>query len=227
MNKRTRAAFTLNLSDGPHKRGNVTARRTGFADIRIDVIHGRVSAGQDELDHIIDIIIDVILCKYIYYIVYNYHMNPTPSFSRLMLPLPHARVIWYCAWFSLPSAIYAYSRPESAHLAVVPASVWASSLLYWRNPVRNSWRRRLDIAVVFSGLTYQSYYAFRYAPARTTPTNTALIVTAASCYGISQYYLARGRMWPATYTHAAIHIVANLANLVLYDGMNNTTHKQI
>jgi hypothetical protein len=158
-------------------------------------------------------------------------MNPTPSFSRLMLPIPHARVIWYCAWSSIASAIYAYSRPESAHLALVPASVWASSLLYWRNPVRNSWRRRLDIAVVLSGVTYQSYYVYTatataLAPS-TTQTYTALIGLSASCYGISQYYLARGRMWPATYTHAAIHIVANLANLVLYDGMNNTTHKQI
>jgi hypothetical protein len=154
----------------------------------------------------------------------------------LTLPLPQADFIWRCAWLSVPSAIYAATAASSTtHLAVVPASVWLTSLLYWRNPVRNSWRRRLDIAVVFSGVTYQSYYAFRYAPAATatalapstTQTYTALIGLSASCYGISQYYLARGRMWPATYTHAAIHIVANLANLVLYDGMNNTTHKQI
>ena len=85
---------------------------------------------------------------------------PVPT---LALPLPHAHFIWYCAWFSLPSAIYAYSRPESAHLAVVPAAVFTTSLIYWRNPIRNSWRRTLDIAVVFSGMTYQTYYAFRYA----------------------------------------------------------------
>ena len=144
--------------------------------------------------------------------------------ALLTLPLPNARFIWYCAWSSLPSAIYANSHPASAHLALVPASVWASSLLYWRNPVRNSWRRTLDIAVVFSGVTYQSYYAFRYAPALTY---TALIGLSASCYGISQYYLARGRMWPATYTHAAIHIVANIANIVLYDGVTNITHQPI
>ena len=146
------------------------------------------------------------------------------STTALALPLPHAHVIWYCAWFSLPSAIYAYSHPESAHLAIVPAAVFTTSLIYWRNPIRNSWRRTLDIAVVFSGVTYQSYYAFRYAPALTY---TALIGLSASCYGISQYYLARGRMWPATYTHAAIHIVANIANIVLYDGVTNITHQPI
>lgn len=137
----------------------------------------------------------------------------------LTLPLPNAHFIWYCAWFSLPSAIYAYSQRRSAHLAVVPASVWATSLLYWHNPVRDSWRRTLDIAVVFSGLTYQTYYAFRYrTKSRTTPTYTALIVMSASCYGWSTYLLAQGHIWPATYTHAAIHLIANMANMVLYEG---------
>jgi len=67
MKKRTRAAFTLNLSDGPHKRVNAAAAAGRRTYIRIDVIHGRVSARRDELDHVI---IDVILCKYIYYTVY-------------------------------------------------------------------------------------------------------------------------------------------------------------
>jgi hypothetical protein len=74
MKKRTRTAFTLNLSDGPHKRVNATAAAATTAGrrtyIRIDVVHGRVSARRDELDHVIDVIIDVILCKYIYYTVY-------------------------------------------------------------------------------------------------------------------------------------------------------------
>ena len=147
---------------------------------------------------------------------------PTPP-SALTLPLPHAHFIWYCAWFSLPSAIYAYSHATSAHLAIVPASVWATSLLYWRNPIHNSWRRTLDIAVVLSGVTYQTYYAFRYASAQTTPTYTALIITAASCYGLGHYLLAHGHIWPSTYAHAAIHFVANIANLVLYEGCNHPT----
>ena len=143
---------------------------------------------------------------------------PVPT---LALPLPHAHFIWYCAWFSLPSAIYAYSRPESAHLAVVPAAVFTTSLIYWRNPIRNSWRRTLDIAVVFSGMTYQTYYAFRYANHAHTHTQiyTALIGASAACYGLSHYFMAHGRIWPATYAHASIHIVANIANAVLYDGV--------
>ena len=138
----------------------------------------------------------------------------------LTLPLPHAHFIWYCAWFSLPSAIYAYSHSETAHFAIVPAAVFTTSLIYWRNPVRNSWRRTLDIAVVFSGMTYQTYYAYAHTQTHThTHIYTALIGASTVCYTISNYLMTRGHMWPATYTHAAIHIIANVANLVLYDGV--------
>ena len=154
-------------------------------------------------------------------------MIPPPSGGChepvLSLPLPQANFIWRCAWFSVSSAIYAASASATAstattHLAVVPASVFATSLLYWRNPVRNSWRRTLDMAVVFSGVTYQTYYAFRHI--RDTPAMkiySALIGCSAACYVLSQYFMGRGLLWPATYAHASIHLVANVANLVLYD----------
>jgi len=137
--------------------------------------------------------------------------------DTLALPLPNSHFIWYNAWLSIPSAIYAYSRPESAHLAVVPASVWATSLLYWRNPVSNSWRRTLDMAVVFSGVTYQTYYAFRHI--RHTPAiakYSALIGCSAALYGLSNYLMTRGHVWPSTYAHACVHLVGNIANMVLY-----------
>ena len=139
--------------------------------------------------------------------------------SDLTLPQPQADFIWRCAWLSVPSAIYAATAAAATtHLAIVPASVWLTSLIYWRNPVRNSWRRTLDMAVVFSGVTYQTYYAFRYI--RDTPAiakYSALIGCSAACYGLSQYFMGRGLLWPATYAHASIHLVANVANVVLYD----------
>ena len=39
----------------------------------------------------------------------------------LTLPLPNAYYIWYCAWLSVPSAIYALTC--NTHLAIVPVSV--------------------------------------------------------------------------------------------------------
>jgi hypothetical protein len=148
------------------------------------------------------------------------------SDEHLSLPIPNAHFIWYCAWLSIPSAIYAATAAVEAttRLAIVPSSVFVTSLLYWRNPIRNSWRRTLDMAVVFSGVTYQTYYAFRHI--RNTPaiaTYSALIGGSAACYGVSNYLMARGLIWPATYAHASIHLVANIANLVLYESITNST----
>ncbi len=139
--------------------------------------------------------------------------------DALTLPPPQSNFIWYCAWISVPSAIYAATRPCSNHLTVFPASVWATSLLYWRHPLRNSWRRTLDIATVISGVSYQSYYAFQTIR-HTSPPHfacyTALITASAACYGISTYLMNRGRIWPSTYAHASIHLLANMANVILY-----------
>jgi hypothetical protein len=145
-------------------------------------------------------------------------MPPTPT--PRPLPHPNAHINWYCAWFSIPSAIYANShQPASTHLAIIPTSVWATSLLYWRNPVRDSWRRILDMAVVFTGLTYNTYYAVRHASPTHFGVYAALIGTSAVCYGVSNYLMTRGRIWPATYAHASVHLVANVANILLYDSI--------
>lgn len=141
-------------------------------------------------------------------------MPPPPH--ALTLPLPNAHFIWYCAWLAVPSAIYAYSHPASTHLAIVPASVWATSLLYWRDPLRNSWRRTLDMAAVFTGLSYNTYYAVRHASPSHFAGYTALISASAACYGISVYLMNRGRIWPSTYAHASVHLLGNVANVVLY-----------
>ena len=139
--------------------------------------------------------------------------------TALALPIPNAHFIWYCAWLSIPSAIYAYSHPASAHFAVIPASVWATSLIYWRNPVMNSWRQRIDISVVLSGLTYQTYYAFQYA--NLAQTYVVLICTAAVCYKFGYYLWTCGCVWPATYAHATIHIIGNIGNLLLYESVRH------
>ena len=104
----------------------------------------------------------------------------------LSLPLPNAHFIWYCAWLSIPSAIYAYNHPATTHYTTVPAAVFATSLNYWRNPLRDSWRRTLDIAVVFSGVSYQSYYAFQTTSSSTFTAYSILIAIHCVSY-IVQY----------------------------------------
>ena len=110
-------------------------------------------------------------------------------------------------------------HPFCAH----SAAVFATSLLYWRNPIRNSWRRKLDIAVVSTGLSHHMYYALT-SPGTHTPATThnylALIGMSMTSYIVSQYYSYHRLYWPAAYTHASIHLFANIANVVLYYGVN-------
>lgn len=151
----------------------------------------------------------------------SYHKDDTAqhlSHTPLTLPLPHAHFIWYCAWLSLPSAAAA-AATTTRHLAIIPAAVWATSLFYWRHPVRKSWRRTLDIAVVFAGVAYQTYYAYRYTSPTQFATYTTLIAASAASYMMSHALMKRGRLWPATYAHASIHFIANVANMVLYSGV--------
>jgi hypothetical protein len=139
------------------------------------------------------------------------------SKHELTLPIPNANFIWYCSWTSILSAIVAYTSPTTARLAFIPASVFTTSILYWRNPVRNSWRRKLDIAVVLSGVSYQSYHVYtQYSTPLTRQSYTALIGVCASCYLSSNYFMKYGRLWDATYAHASIHIIANVANIMVY-----------
>ena len=143
------------------------------------------------------------------------------SNEALTLPIPNANFIWYCSWASILSAIVAYSRPITARLAIIPASVFTTSILYWRNPIRNSWRRKLDIAVVLSGVSYQSYYVYtQYSTPFIRQSYVALIGMCGSCYLTSNYFIKRGQVWSATYAHASIHIVANIANIIVYKGSN-------
>ena len=119
---------------------------------------------------------------------------PSASASTLTLPIPQAHFIWYCAWLSVPSAIYAYVHPATTHFAPIPAAVFATSLNYWRNPIRNSWRRTLDIAVVSTGLSHHMYYALTrqgIEPSTTRTTYLGLIGVSAISYIVSEYYSRR------------------------------------
>lgn len=96
----------------------------------------------------------------------SYHKDDTAQHLTLTLPFPQAHFIWYCAWLSLPSAVYAY--------------------------------------------------AYRYTSPTQFATYTTLIAASAASYMISHALMKRGRLWPATYAHASIHFIANVANVVLY-----------
>lgn len=138
--------------------------------------------------------------------------------------------IFFISFFCLISFFYAIYR-KYYHLAPVSGSVFLTSLNYWKNPRYDSWERYLDISVVGIALIYQSYFALK--------SNMRLyyfftIFLAGSCYLISKTYVyisdryltnindsiyKKNKLnWIAMYYHAGLHVLANIANIILYSG---------
>jgi len=123
-----------------------------------------------------------------------------------------ALVLWRSSWSSGISCVYALYQ-NKLYWAPIPALVLLTSLNYWKNPRNGSWEQRLDISCVGIALIHHltvAYYTKMYIP------YYMLISIASSCFPISYYYYFKNDMWTSTYYHCALHVIANIANLVLY-----------
>lgn len=119
-------------------------------------------------------------------------------------------LIYRASYLSLVSCMYALYRGH--HLAIVPGSVFLSSVFYWQEP-DYSYRRYLDMVVVHSALIYQQSIAWKYQYA----TPYYLVMTAAMVsYPVGVYYYTQKEYWTSTYAHLLVHILGNCANLILY-----------
>jgi len=124
-----------------------------------------------------------------------------------------SNTIYNTSFLSLGSSIYAIYNGYYT-ISLCPAGVFLTSINYWRNPV-NSWRRKLDMVNVFLTLSYQLYIANR-AEYRVPFYTTTLI--AGSMYPLALYYSNKKLYWHSTYAHCALHVIANIANIILYSG---------
>lgn len=141
-------------------------------------------------------------------------------FAGLVVPRAHAQVLRALSALSLFAAALAAARGH-AGLAPVPLAVGATSLLYWAQPDRGSWRRALDIGVVQLGLWYQSARAVRGADNARIYFAILLLGLAAFPLGLLLDARAQRRgvsSWPSTLCHALVHVLGNAANVALYMG---------
>ena len=123
------------------------------------------------------------------------------------------KYIYRVSFLSIGSAVYAvYNRYYL--LSLCPAGVFLTSINYWRKP-DYSWRRYLDITYVHLALMYQIYKAYN---SQYMMQYYAIMVLAITMYPLSNYYSHKKLYWHSTYAHCALHIVANIGNVVLYSG---------
>ena len=136
------------------------------------------------------------------------------SFTRMstILEKEYSIVIYRTSYLSLVTLSYALYR--KSRMAIFPGTVFLTSINYWRNPT-NSWRRFIDINAVVLSLLYHLYVSW-YAEYGTQ--YYIVCSVAAAFYPIGYYYHNKKDYWSSTYSHVLLHIVANLANIILYSG---------
>ena len=134
-------------------------------------------------------------------------------YDGCVLPPNYARMLYVTSYSNIPSVAYAIYRGYYG-MACVPFMVFLSSVLYWYKP-EYSWRRTLDITVVQVALVINLIIA-AYAENGITYYITTLV--AVLFYEAGKMVYIRGMLLQSTTAHVCLHIIANIANVILYSG---------
>lgn len=132
----------------------------------------------------------------------------------------HSRIIWSASWLFLLTALYAATQGHY-DLAICPAGIFATSINYWRNPVRGV-RRNIDIAVVWLATGYQ---LTRALTAQHTIIFYAGYALAFSCYPLSNHLLHSNRHFESALLHAGLHLFSNISSIILFSGTIEDTYR--
>ena len=123
------------------------------------------------------------------------------------------KIIYNISFLSLGSSIYAVYNGYYC-LSICPGGVFLTSINYWIYP-DYSWRRYLDMTYVKFAFIYQVYKAYG---SQYMIYYYLLMFIAISMYPLGIYYYKKNLFWHSTYAHCILHIIANIANIVLYSG---------
>ena len=127
--------------------------------------------------------------------------------------------IFRVSFLSFLSSIYAIYC-ECYDLAPVPGGVFLTSVNYWRRPTYG-WRRNLDMGYVTCAVIYQNYRAY-YMTSEIVWWYYFFMFLGVICYPVSVYLYKKKDLWGSTYVHCLLHVVANIANVLLYSGGCNS-----
>ncbi len=127
----------------------------------------------------------------------------------IMLSRRYANRPLFASFLALPSVIVAFSQ-QKYYCALVPLSVFLTSVNYWRNP-RYGLRRNIDIITVTSGYIYNIYRSYE--------SDNQVWYFATCLASVLCYLKARANVDPdvSTAWHVGIHICANIGNILLYN----------
>ena len=121
--------------------------------------------------------------------------------------------IYKISFLSFFSSLYAIYRGYY-DLALVPGSVFLTSINYWRKP-DYSWRRYFDVFIVLLVFTYQNVRAYK---AEYMYTYYTLMTISVFFFFFGIYLFKINEWWYSVYSHCLLHFFANLSNFILYSG---------
>jgi hypothetical protein len=112
------------------------------------------------------------------------------------------------------STLYAIKQ-RHYDFALFNVATLLTSINYWRHPKYTCMRRYIDIATVVSSLIYHMCSAFQSQRALQYYTITAV----GMCfYHLGCVHYNDKDYWRSAYSHSVLHILANIAQVVLYSG---------
>ena len=106
-----------------------------------------------------------------------------------------------------------YGLYNHHQIAIFPGLIFITSINHWRNPIRGSWRQRIDIITVITCIYLQRTFGYKL---EYYPQYTIIVTLGLSFYPLALYFSRRNEVWKSVISHSAIHLVGNIANLVLY-----------
>lgn len=123
------------------------------------------------------------------------------------------KIIYNISFLLLGTSIYGVYNGHY-DLSICPGGVFLTSINYWVYP-DYSWRRYLDMTCVIWALNYHLYKAYS---SQYMISYYSLMFAAVSMYPLGVYYHKKKQFWHSTYAHCALHIISNIANILLYSG---------
>ena len=121
--------------------------------------------------------------------------------------------LYKASFLSLFTSLYAIYN-KHYDIALVPFSIFCTSINYWRKP-DYSYRRYIDIICVKAGLSYQIIRSYN---AQYSNLYYMTLFIAIYFYVLGVHYYNKKLYWYSTYSHSMLHIIANISNIILYSG---------
>lgn len=142
-------------------------------------------------------------------------------YNGLIMPKSHSNFLLCTSCLSLISGLYALYK-QQYNFAIFPLGVFITSINYWIHPIDN-WRRYIDMLYVSFAIITQSFVAYGHPNFKLY---LITIIIGALFYPISIYF--KNIYLPlSTLCHSMIHIVANIANFILYSDTKTETEIEI